>query len=753
MDPLSIILLVICAILICVVIWLFFRKNNHTVDTSEKEIAQLQYLLKEKDDAISLLKTEQKDLSEKTESLIAQLKEKNLKELAESAKRISELEAEIAKALEGGTDEIVRKKLAEVDKLIKKIKNLEDNLEDAEEEANSLKKKAKNLQSENTGLQEELEKEVRKGKKLLEEIDEVRNRLEHVEKDFAIREEALDFVKEILTAERTSDESVHSLYQTVDSIVDYIRGEVRDSLISIYDISAEKQQTIFGTELLAWAISKKKSWIQGKTSIAFVGEFSAGKTSIVNRILSQDDPNVPRLPVSTKATTAIPTYISGGVSTFYQFVTPGNELKGISEETFKRVNKEVLDQVKGVSSLIQYFVMTYKNPNLDRLSILDTPGFNSNDSEDAERTIGVINECDALFWVFDVNAGTVNRSSIKIIKENLTKPLYVVINQIDTKSRSDVDAVENLIRKTLQDEGIQIESIIRFSKKEPLQNIMSPILAIKHDNSRERYLDELLSMLSQKVKELTNDTKEALKKSNRIETKHKRLVDRFIKSIDSLSKDCVVVAEIPQYNSRWFSEDDYRISQSQYSEFISLLEKISDTHTKEIVSQYHDQIEAVSELQSSWADHSQAKFNQKRLEECFDNLRKQAKRLSNNSQTNSRKSGNQSSYVKSNQDVSNSNNGESVRSEQNTCLQNNGERVNTSILSDKDFISYFKWCIIEKKGDKVKINWSLLLEQMKNVSDKHVSGNTMRKYFSLFGVNDWVSLSKLSKAVMEYINK
>ncbi len=39
--------------------------------------------------------------------------------------------------------------------------------------------------------------------------------------------------------------------------------------------------------------------------------------------------------------------------------------------------------------------MTYKNPNLNGLSILDTPGFNSNDSEDRERTIDVINECDA----------------------------------------------------------------------------------------------------------------------------------------------------------------------------------------------------------------------------------------------------------------------------------------------------------------------------------------------------------------------
>ncbi len=47
-------------------------------------------------------------------------------------------------------------------------------------------------------------------------------------------------------------------------------------------------------------------------------------------------------------------------------------MKLILDETFRKVSKEVLDQVKGVSSLIKYFVMTYKNPNLSGLSILDT---------------------------------------------------------------------------------------------------------------------------------------------------------------------------------------------------------------------------------------------------------------------------------------------------------------------------------------------------------------------------------------------
>lgn len=52
-----------------------------------------------------------------------------------------------------------------------------------------------------------------------------------------------------------------------------------------------------------------------------------------------------------------------------------------------------------------------------------------------------------------------NRSSISLIKEKLNKPLYVVINKVDTKPKSEVDKVEALISKTLKDAGLKVENI------------------------------------------------------------------------------------------------------------------------------------------------------------------------------------------------------------------------------------------------------------------------------------------------------
>ena len=166
-------------------------------------------------------------------------------------------------------------------------------------------------------------------------------------------------------------------------------------------------------------------------------------------------------------------------------------MKVIDEHSFRKVSKETLDQVKGISALIKYFVMFYPNQNLQGLSVLDTPGFNSNDKEDRERTIDVINECDALFWVFDVNAGTVNRSSIAVIKEKLNKPLYVVINKVDTKPKSEVDKVEALIKKTLANEGLTVQQFIRFSSQAPLEQIMNPIQSVERISNRANFLSDL----------------------------------------------------------------------------------------------------------------------------------------------------------------------------------------------------------------------------------------------------------------------
>lgn len=562
-----------------------------------------------------------------SESRAQDIKQQYEKLLSEAKEQTKALDAKLKAVIEEGADEVIRQQLAEVDKLKKKIKNLEDENEEFEDDLDACKKKLKSKESEFSKLRDELDTTLREKKKLQEDLQKTTDELDEKAQELNVKIESLTFVQEILTAKRTADDSVTKLYAKIDSLSDFICGELKDALASIYTLKEELNDELYGGGHESWAIAAKKSWIQGKTSIAFVGEFSAGKTSIVNRILSQDDPNVPLLPVSTKATTAIPTYISGGVGTFYQFVTPNNELKSISEETFKRVNKEVLDQVKGVSSLIQYFVMTYKNPYLDPLSILDTPGFNSNDKEDAERTIGVINECDALFWVFDVNAGTVNRSSIDLIKKHLKKPLYVVINKVDTKAKTEVDKVEKLIRKTLSDADLSVEGFIRFSAKAPLDDIMKPIASVTHNDDRENYLTNLKELVSSLVAEQEKDVVKAKKKADDLLKKSNSLVDKYNKGIEKLNDHCVTVSNIPHFEEHLFRKDNYEMSQEEFSRLVNLLQRISEEDCDALCDLYDQQMSTSGELQEAWNDHAREREKWQRLNQCNDILKTKIREL------------------------------------------------------------------------------------------------------------------------------
>ena len=414
--------------------------------TVEAEKRQIESYVKEKD---ALCQTLQQKIVQLEKEKNSALNTDNATSLKEAQEKLSASNAELQEKLE---------------KALKENKSLEDKIDDLEDDYDELDNKFKKQKKEMSSLKDDLEEFQRAVKRKSDEKAELLEKLNGTEANLTNKKKALTFVQEILTAKENPDNTTKERRKVINRINSFMND-------SLFDLMKASDGTVAEIENLknefdVWQNLEKKHWLRNKRAIAFVGEFSAGKTSIVNSILKQNDPKATLLPESVKATTAIPTYISNtsGRPSF-AFLTPNNQLKTMSETTFKMVDKEVLENVKGTSSLIKYFVMSYNNKALNDLSILDTPGFDSNDPEDAMRTIEVINECDALFWVVDVNKGELNKTSIKTIKENLRRPLFVVINKVDSVNPSGLEDADKKIRKTLDDNGIAYEKIIRFSKK------------------------------------------------------------------------------------------------------------------------------------------------------------------------------------------------------------------------------------------------------------------------------------------------
>lgn len=468
---------------------------------------------------------------------------------------------------------------AKVEELTARLARTKKALEKAEEENEELEEeceqtlkreraKTQEVKEQVSAMEKQLSETNKEKEKLKNELTATTERLTATKERDNCRGQALSFVREVLTAQVTSERS--ELEQKVEEIVSFIHSDDCRKYITLTD--EEK------SDLSMWQSECAKSWIQGKVKVAFIGEFSAGKTSIVNRLLQEGDPHAIQLPVSSKATTTIPTYISGrkgGGKATYRFYTPDSILKEISEDTFRRVSKEVLEEVGGVSSMIKYFVMAYANKGLERLSILDTPGFSSQDKVDEQRTMEVINECDALFWVVDVNSGTLNTRSIQVIRQYLHKPLYIIINKVDTKSPSEVKQAEQTIRATCSKEKIQVKGFIYMGMKTPLDELHQVFSTLDSSSSL-----GLLEAFSQRIQELINKQtgikNEYDDKLHQYHQKLSELETTFSDNLDTVAELAEDAVRIPHFKDPFWGSKRYEMDALEYKELEEKLTVLSE---------------------------------------------------------------------------------------------------------------------------------------------------------------------------------
>lgn len=516
-------------------------------------------------------------------------------------------------------------------KLADEIEELEDEIEDLEDDLKDTKKDLNQKKEEFTELNKKydsVEKENQTNKENLKKANET---IKEQEKKLSVKDGSLSFVREILKAKEVNSGNIQDIYSKIDSVADYISEDFKDCVYASFN-KDENDEYFFGWGLYHWEMISKKTWIKNKTTIAFVGEFSAGKTSIVNKILAQDGSSI-TLPVSTKATTAIPTYISGSDSvgkTGCKFFTPDNKTKVLTEKTFNEVNKETLHEVDGISNLIKYFIMTINNKNLRNFSILDTPGFSSNDLEDTQRTIDVINECDALFWVFDVNNGNVNNTSLKIIKEYLKKPLFVVINKTDTKAHSEVAKVEDLIRATFNRKGIKVEKYIRFSQKESPTIILDELKKIPRSNDTSQYIEDLEYYATSLLKVLENNVSDLAVQNS----KNKDEIDNCVEVINShlynVEEICGNLNDtiVDSYKEHIFKSDNYELSIQQFKQIKNDLSKLIPYNENDnpivmnaLINSIADYAAAVTRYNDSYDAYYEAKAERDRFEECVKRLK------------------------------------------------------------------------------------------------------------------------------------
>jgi GTPase SAR1 family protein len=422
---------------------------------------------------------------------------------------------------------------AEAKKLIRRIKELEDDLEDAQDDAKDANKKLERTQTEKKALKEELERLEAEHNRIKNEHDTIKTEHAYTVEELELKKKSVDFVNEILNAPSISSQKVQEVAGKSTAIMNFVKDSICEAFRELYE-DGKEVAALISSEIGKWENLQRKTWLKDKTVVAFMGQFNAGKTSIVNRIFTQDKKDAAwTLPTKREPTTAVATYISYGDNPRVMFTDPQDELRELPKDVFLQFTKKSLDNIS-VSRLVSHFVTEYNTENLRRMSILDTPGFNSGDKEDERRTMAVINEADVLFWVVDANAGDINTKSLAMLaiirKHAAGTPIYVVINRIDTKpAPSEREKIETQMRKTLDGAKIPIEGFIRFSKEEPLEVLTTVIGALKP--RRPDY--DVIADINERLDTLIQDCKNRIAEEQKEATAYNRAINEAQSIIDT----------------------------------------------------------------------------------------------------------------------------------------------------------------------------------------------------------------------------
>ncbi len=155
-------------------------------------------------------------------------------------------------------------------------------------------------------------------------------------------------------------------------------------------------------------------------SLAIVGEFNAGKSTLLNAILGEDV-----LPMGVLPTTAHTGILHWGPRKAARIVDHDGE---VEELTFA----EAKAQMKENADRIQRIEFTYPHPMLRVVRFWDTPGFNALDERHEDVATRALADAEAILWVMDANQ-VLSETELDKIEglEGGDERLLVVINKID----------------------------------------------------------------------------------------------------------------------------------------------------------------------------------------------------------------------------------------------------------------------------------------------------------------------------------
>ena len=277
-------------------------------------------------------------------------------------------------------------------------------------------------------------------------------------------------------------------------------------------------------------------------TLPLVGEFSSGKTSLINALTDSK-----QLEIATKPTTATIYLLHFGQDRQYATIHRADG----SEETVEAIGSLKNSELADVP-LVDIYDTSTRVPR--DLVLVDTPGLSSPDARHKDALIRFLPEADAILMTVDCNQ-QITKSLLRFIEEsNLAdRKVYLIVTKCDTKPASDRESIKRYIADNSK---LPMEHIVCVSAQQDdlaefyalikqLSQSKREILAAAIRGRLESLKEELKKEVNETLKlpntaeELKEKRAELERQEEEIEREIKHLISSVRCSIDDVSDEVV----------------------------------------------------------------------------------------------------------------------------------------------------------------------------------------------------------------------
>ena len=288
----------------------------------------------------------------------------------------------------------------------------------------------------------------------------------------------------------------------------------------------------------------EKPWLKDKLTIGLLGHFSAGKTTALNLILSEN------MPTNEDENTALAAYLIHGTNNEMSIVTKSGQTLVLKKEDSK-----ALDYAEGkkrfpFARIFDYIVKENRSQLLDKLTFIDTPGLGKN-FQHSEPTINALQSCDAVIWFVKVS-DSIGVSDLKFIKENIgQRTIYVVLSFVDEVENP--EKAISIIRKRFSDSKISVQEYFLLGdtpsiRSEFCKKITDSLNKASNDHDAYNPYAHIYSIIDFLEKTILRYKKAVTEEYNKLDKETDKLIEAYQRSrhsfITEFNTCCRIMSDV-----------------------------------------------------------------------------------------------------------------------------------------------------------------------------------------------------------------